>query len=72
MGEEKWKLVAKNALFQARSPSQGDWKGSFHVGGLKVTFLGDLEVAVRLGMKSWSADVGLSTSDSHFGPVVSF
>ena len=39
----------------------------FQIVRLKVTFLGEVETAVRLGVKSWFADVGLSTSDSILG-----
>ena len=34
---------------------------------VKVTFLGEAETAVRLGVKSWFGDVNLSTSDLIFG-----
>lgn len=44
--------------------SQIDWLG--------VTCLGEAEATVRLGIKSWLVDVGLGTSDSHFGPIVAF
>lgn len=43
-----------------------------HVAWLEIAFLGDVEVAVRLGVKSWFANVGLSTSDSPFRPVNCF
>lgn len=43
---------------------QADW--------VKVTCLGEAEAAVGSGRKSWLADVGLGTLDSHLGPVVSF
>lgn len=39
---------------------------------LNVTFLGKVEAAIRLGIKSWFADVVLSTHDSIYGPLVSF
>ena len=39
----------------------------FQIVWLKVTFLGEVETAVRLGVKSWFADVELSTSDSILG-----
>lgn len=34
------------------------------IGWFKITFLGEVEIAVTLGIKSWFAEVGLSTSDS--------
>lgn len=37
---------------------------SFHVDRLKVTALQEVETAIRLVIKSWFVDVGLSTSDS--------
>ena len=39
----------------------------FYTDWLKVTFQGEAETSVRLGIKSWFADVGLSTSDSIWG-----
>lgn len=33
---------------------------------------GEAEAVVGLGRKSWLADGGLGTRDSHLGPVVSF
>ena len=38
----------------------------------KITFLGEAKTAVRLGMKSWFADVGLGTSDSLLGLLFLF
>ena len=38
------------------------WK--FQIDRFKIMFLGGVEAAIRLGIKSWFADVGLSTSDS--------
>lgn len=38
---------------------------------MKPTILGEAEMPVTLGIKSWFADVELSTSD-YFEPVVSF
>lgn len=37
---------------------------SFHVDRLKVTPLQEVETAIRLVIKSWLFDVGLSTNDS--------
>ena len=66
-------------MFKARSTSFGGWKGFleqitslvltrlFQIDWLKVTFLAEGETAVRLGIKSWFADMGLSTSDSIWG-----
>lgn len=39
----------------------------FQIDWLKVTFLGEAETAVRLGIRYWFADVGLSTGDSTLG-----
>ena len=39
----------------------------FYTDWLKVTFQGETETAVRLGIKSWFADMGLSTSDCIWG-----
>ena len=73
------KEVIKKGLFQARSPSFGRRQGSirwvtsqvlarkFQTGLVKITFLGEAETAVRLGIRSWFADMGLSTSDSILG-----
>lgn len=38
---------------------------------MKATILGEAEMPVTLGIKSWFADVELSTSD-YFEPVVFF
>lgn len=59
--------------------SSGDWKdlsgGLRHdclnqIDWFKITYLG--EVVITLGIKSWFAEVGLSTSDSTWGPISSF
>ena len=39
----------------------------FKIVWLKLPSLGEVEIAVRLGVKSWFADVGLSRSDSTLG-----
>ena len=39
----------------------------FYTDWLKVTFQEEAETSVRLGIKSWFADMGLSTSDSIWG-----
>ena len=39
---------------------------------VKTTFLGNVETAVRLVIKSWFADVGLSTGDSILGLLFLF
>ena len=41
--------------------------GKFKIVWLKLPFLGEVEIAVRLGVKSWFADVGLSRNDSILG-----
>lgn len=46
--------------------------GKLHIDWFKTLFLGEVNIALRLGIKCWFADLGLSTSDSIFGPVVSF
>lgn len=37
-----------------------------------MTFLGEAETAIRLDIKAWFADVGLSTSDSTLGQLSLF
>ena len=39
----------------------------FQIDWFKITFLGEIDTAVRLGIKSWLADMRLSTSDSILG-----
>lgn len=39
----------------------------FQIYWFKITFLGKVETAVRWDIKSWLADMGLSTSDSIMG-----
>ena len=75
----------KEGLFQARSPSS---KGrveachlkitslvlirKFQANRFKMSSLEDTETVIRLGIKSWFADVGLSTSDSIRGLLFLF
>lgn len=46
--------------------------GKLQIDWFKTLFLGEVNIALRLGIKCWFADLGLSTGDSIFGPVVSF
>ena len=74
----------KKGLFLARLPSFGrrQWSvwwitslvlaGKFQTRLVKITFLGEAETAVRLGIKSWFVDVGFSTGDSILGLLSPF
>lgn len=46
--------------------------GKLQIDWFKTVFLGEVNIALRLGIKCWFADLGLSTSDSIFGPVFFF
>ena len=79
MGPKAMVTLPKSGLFQAESPYLGgQWRSirqisllvltrKFQTDWLKVTFLGEVETAIRLGIQSSFADVGPSTSDSILG-----
>lgn len=59
----------KEGVFQARSPchlkiTSVVWIRKLQANRFKMSSLEDTETVIRLGIKSWFVDVGLSTSDS--------
>lgn len=46
--------------------------GIFQTDWFQIPFLEEARISFRLGIKSWSAGMGISIGDSHLGPVVSF
>ena len=39
----------------------------FQIDEFEIIFLGEVETVIKLGIKSWFADVGLSVNDSTLG-----